>query len=103
MLYEVITVVAFLAATVPLILIAVAENGFQHKLNSEAMMQSSLTHHIIAIVGVFALFSFITTLMREIIKDTEEELQLARTAVRQRIAFYASTRTYKAVLSYNFV
>ncbi len=65
-------VVAFLAATVPLILIAVAENGFQHKLNSEAMMQSSLTHHIIAIVGVFALFSFITTLMREIIKDTED-------------------------------
>lgn len=33
-----------------------------------------------------------------VLGETEEELQLARTAVRQRIAFYASTRTYKAVL-----
>jgi probable F420-dependent oxidoreductase len=33
-----------------------------------------------------------------ILGETEEEFELARTAVRQRIAFYASTRTYKAVL-----
>lgn len=33
-----------------------------------------------------------------ILGDTEEELALARAAVRQRIAFYASTRTYKVVL-----
>jgi probable F420-dependent oxidoreductase len=33
-----------------------------------------------------------------ILGDTEEEIELARTAVRQRIAFYASTRTYKVVL-----
>jgi probable F420-dependent oxidoreductase len=33
-----------------------------------------------------------------VLAETEEELELARAAVRQRIAFYASTRTYKAVL-----
>jgi probable F420-dependent oxidoreductase len=33
-----------------------------------------------------------------VLAETEEELDLARAAVRQRIAFYASTRTYKAVL-----
>jgi alkanesulfonate monooxygenase SsuD/methylene tetrahydromethanopterin reductase-like flavin-dependent oxidoreductase (luciferase family) len=33
-----------------------------------------------------------------ILGDTEDEFELARTAVRQRIAFYASTRTYKVVL-----
>jgi probable F420-dependent oxidoreductase len=33
-----------------------------------------------------------------VLGDTEEELDLARAAVRQRIAFYASTRTYKTVL-----
>ena len=33
-----------------------------------------------------------------ILGETEAELDLARSAVRQRIAFYASTRTYKAVL-----
>ena len=33
-----------------------------------------------------------------VIAETEDELELARAAVRQRIAFYASTRTYKAVL-----
>jgi probable F420-dependent oxidoreductase len=34
-----------------------------------------------------------------ILGETDEELDLARAAVRQRIAFYASTRTYKAVLA----
>lgn len=33
-----------------------------------------------------------------VLGETEEEFDLARAAVRQRIAFYASTRTYKAVL-----
>jgi probable F420-dependent oxidoreductase len=33
-----------------------------------------------------------------ILGETEEELELARAAVRQRIAFYASTRTYRVVL-----
>jgi probable F420-dependent oxidoreductase len=33
-----------------------------------------------------------------VLGDTEEELDRARAAVRQRIAFYASTRTYKTVL-----
>jgi probable F420-dependent oxidoreductase len=33
-----------------------------------------------------------------ILGETDAELELARAAVRQRIAFYASTRTYKAVL-----
>jgi probable F420-dependent oxidoreductase len=33
-----------------------------------------------------------------VLGETGEEFELARTAVRQRIAFYASTRTYKAVL-----
>ena len=33
-----------------------------------------------------------------VIAETEDELELARAAVRQRIAFYASTRTYKVVL-----
>jgi probable F420-dependent oxidoreductase len=33
-----------------------------------------------------------------ILGNTEEEFELARTAACQRIAFYASTRTYKAVL-----
>ena len=33
-----------------------------------------------------------------VVAETEDELELARAAVRQRIAFYASTRTYKAVL-----
>jgi alkanesulfonate monooxygenase SsuD/methylene tetrahydromethanopterin reductase-like flavin-dependent oxidoreductase (luciferase family) len=33
-----------------------------------------------------------------ILGETEEEFDLARAAVRQRIAFYASTRTYKVVL-----
>src|SRR5262245_17515001 len=33
-----------------------------------------------------------------ILGESEEELELARAAVRQRIAFYASTRTYKVVL-----
>jgi probable F420-dependent oxidoreductase len=33
-----------------------------------------------------------------VLGETEEELALARTAVRKRIAFYASTRTYQAVL-----
>jgi hypothetical protein len=33
-----------------------------------------------------------------VLGDTEEELDQARAAVRQRIAFYASTRTYKTVL-----
>ena len=34
-----------------------------------------------------------------IIGDTEEELAQARQAVRQQIAFYASTRTYEPVLA----
>jgi len=33
-----------------------------------------------------------------VLGETESELALARTAARQRLAFYASTRTYKAVL-----
>ena len=33
-----------------------------------------------------------------ILGETEEELDLARAVVRQRLAFYASTRTYKVVL-----
>jgi probable F420-dependent oxidoreductase len=33
-----------------------------------------------------------------VLGDTEAELELARAAARQRLAFYASTRTYKAVL-----
>jgi probable F420-dependent oxidoreductase len=33
-----------------------------------------------------------------ILGETEAEFELARAAVRQRIAFYASTRTYKVVL-----
>ena len=33
-----------------------------------------------------------------VLGETEAELELARAAVRQRIAFYASTRTYKIVL-----
>jgi probable F420-dependent oxidoreductase len=33
-----------------------------------------------------------------VLGETEAEFELARAAVRQRIAFYASTRTYKAVL-----
>jgi probable F420-dependent oxidoreductase len=33
-----------------------------------------------------------------ILGETEEEFDLARAAVRQRLAFYASTRTYKVVL-----
>ena len=33
-----------------------------------------------------------------VLGETDEEFELARAAVRQRIAFYASTRTYKAVL-----
>jgi probable F420-dependent oxidoreductase len=33
-----------------------------------------------------------------ILGETAEELELARAAVRQRLAFYASTRTYKVVL-----
>jgi probable F420-dependent oxidoreductase len=33
-----------------------------------------------------------------IVGETEEEFDLARAAARQRIAFYASTRTYKVVL-----
>jgi probable F420-dependent oxidoreductase len=33
-----------------------------------------------------------------ILGETEEEFALARAAVRQRLAFYASTRTYKVVL-----
>jgi probable F420-dependent oxidoreductase len=34
-----------------------------------------------------------------VLGETEEEFALARAAVRQRIAFYASTRTYQAVLN----
>jgi probable F420-dependent oxidoreductase len=34
-----------------------------------------------------------------VIAETEDELELARAAVRQRLAFYASTRTYKVVLA----
>lgn len=33
-----------------------------------------------------------------IVGETEEEIELGRQAARQRIAFYASTRTYQAVL-----
>jgi probable F420-dependent oxidoreductase len=33
-----------------------------------------------------------------ILGETEAEIELARAAVRQRLAFYASTRTYKVVL-----
>ncbi len=33
--------------------------------------------------------------------DTDEELEEARTAVRQHVAFYASTRTYHAVLDHH--
>lgn len=65
-------IIAFLCALVPLTLVFI-ENGFLYQAEGEAVVKASILKAAYAITGFFALFAFLTTLIREIVKDIIDE------------------------------
>lgn len=69
-------IIALLAACPPLI-IAFANIGYAHKLYDrfgDIVSQTPLAHSLLMWLGGFALFAFITTWIREIIKDLQDQI-----------------------------
>ncbi len=65
-------IVAFASALTPLI-IAIANVDMLHHRFSDIMHYSTLSHDLYAWIGAFAFFAFLTTLIREIIKDLQDQ------------------------------
>lgn len=66
-------VVAFMSALVPL-LIAIINADYLHHLYRETLSYTPIVGHLYLWCGGFALFAFIITLAREIVKDIEDKL-----------------------------
>lgn len=65
-------VVAFMAALVPL-LVAIANADYLKHLYHEMLGYSPICAELYTWIGGFALFAFLTTLAREVVKDMEDE------------------------------
>ncbi len=65
-------IVSFSAALTPLI-IAIANVDMLHRRFGEIMNYSTLPHDLYAWIGVFAFFAFVTTLIREVLKDLQDQ------------------------------
>lgn len=65
-------VVAFMAALVPFIVI-LFDQSFLYRIHGEMILSNGLSRQLFSWVGVYAIFSFITTLTREIVKDMQDE------------------------------
>ncbi len=66
-------IVAFTSALTPL-LIAMANVDMLRKRFGDLMNYSTLPHDLYAWIGAFAFFAFLTTLIREIIKDLQDQM-----------------------------
>ncbi len=64
--------IAFCSALVPLT-IAIAQNAFMELTYSTLIHETNIPQQCYVWVGGFALFAFLVTLLREIIKDMEDE------------------------------
>ncbi len=65
-------IVSFSAALTPLI-IAIANVDMLNRRFGEIMHYSTLPHDLYAWIGAFAFFAFLTTLIREILKDLQDQ------------------------------
>ncbi len=65
-------IIAVLCALVPLTLVFI-ENGFLFQAEGEAVVKASILKAAYGVTGFFALFAFLTTLIREIVKDILDE------------------------------
>lgn len=65
-------IIAVLCALVPFTMVYI-ENGFLYQAEGEAVVRASILKAAYAITGIFALFAFLTTLIREIVKDVIDE------------------------------
>ena len=66
-------IVSFSAGLVPLV-VAMANIGYmRHLYGAEVMQYSTIGKEIYVWVGAFALFAFLTTLVREILKDLQDQ------------------------------
>lgn len=65
-------VVALLAALAPFIVV-LFDQSFLFRIHGDEIIRSGLSRQLFSWVGVFAIFAFITTLAREIVKDIEDE------------------------------
>ncbi len=66
-------IVAFTSALTPL-LIAIANVDMLHKRFGELINYTTLSHDLYAWIGAFAFFAFLTTLIREILKDLQDQM-----------------------------
>ncbi len=66
-------IVSLTSALTPLI-IAIANVDFMHHRFGEIMDYSTLPHDLYIWIGAFALFAFLTTLIREIVKDAQDQM-----------------------------
>lgn len=66
-------IISFSAALVPL-LVAIANAGYmRHRYGAEVMQYSTICKEIYVWIGFFALFALLTTLVREILKDLQDQ------------------------------
>ncbi len=101
--------IAFCAALVPLT-IAIAQNAFMELTYSTLIYETRIPQECYAWVGGFALFAFLVTLLREIIKDMEDEhgdremecrtLPIVLGARATKVVIYALLVVIVALLSY---
>ena len=66
-------IVSFSVALVPL-MVAIANAGYmRHRYGAELMQYTTVSNDIFAWIGFFALFAFLTTFVREILKDLQDQ------------------------------
>ena len=65
-------IVSFSAALVPLV-VAIANAGYMRHRFGEIMQYTSVGKEIYLWIGVFSVFAFLTTLIREILKDLQDQ------------------------------
>lgn len=65
-------VVAFLAALVPFIVI-LFDQSFLYRQHGQMILTNGLSRQLFSWIGTYAIFSFLTTLTREIVKDMQDE------------------------------
>ena len=66
-------IIALLAALVPLLVALVADTVIKHEFGQDSMLGQYLINLIYLYLSGFALFAFLTTWAREIIKDIEDQ------------------------------
>lgn len=65
-------IVAALCALVPFTMVYI-ENGFLYMVEGEAVVKAAILKAAFGVTGVFVLFAFLSTLIREIVKDVIDE------------------------------